>query len=632
MSSPNGSRYARTPRAAAQETAPAERMEGTQMVDGKPAGAVGNDGGLSAEVLALSARAERLLSAHARTRGLVANLPRADASPLRIALLGPYSAGKSMLVAALRRLSSAAVDELVDAAPKTHEPTPHPWNGVTLLDLPGTLSGDDEHSAAARLGVRGADALMIVTTSELPGEAETTAILQALDRDGFADRSVVVVNKMNAENSDRDVILDEIRKRLGPFADRVPIVPTDARDHVDALNDPHLTDAHRDLLFAESGVDALADELRRIVAPGVSGVRPRAQAHGLLRVLADAEQRWVLDGEELRAAETAKKVEESVSRAKQGVLSTCERERDVVASVIRAAGGTCAAGVSDKDGSVPADVADDVRHRLVCAVTEFDTKFSSSMRAAFDSLVAEYGAVVPEPEAWVNALDSPEAVTDVSPDDGSRFERALWKGAEEGVKAGVRRFHGWLGSVADSDSGQGSVASDIATRINNTRVGRKVLNVGRKVSGETGKFNPWGRGKAAEKVAGTAGKVQWALTVVGPLLDLTSVVQDQSERMKIGKRRKTITRHFEEEAVRTRSALDDSGTRHLDEWIVQVEQSLAGLTHQGAEIRAERDAALRGIRSLRDEAETLVARADRSDGTPGGRADRPGGTLGGPVD
>ncbi|WP_432174091.1 GTPase [Streptomyces sp. Tue6028] len=576
------------------------------MADGNPAGVMESDGGLNARVLALSARAERVLSAHARTRGLAASLPHADASPLRIALLGPYSAGKSMLIAALLRLSSAAVDELVDAAPKTHEPTPYAWNGVTLVDLPGTLSGNDEHSGAARLGVRGADALMIVTTSELPGEAETKAILQALDIDGFADRSVVVVNKMNAENSDRDVILDEIRKRLGPFADRVPIVPTDARDYVDAINDPDLTVAQRELLFTESGVDALADELQRIVAPGVSGIRPKALTFELLRVLADAEQHWVLEGEELTAAETAKKVEESISQAKQSVLSTLERESEAVASVIRAAGSKSADGVSEKDGNVPTDVARDVSGELAREMAKFDTNFSSSMRAAFDALVAEYGTDVPEPKAWLNDLDSPETTIDASPDGESRFERAVREGVEKGAKEGVRRAQEWIGKVAASGSGQGSVASDFATRINKNRVGQKLLNVGKKVSDETGKFNPWGRGKAAEKVSNTASKAQWVLAVMGPLIDLKSVAHDWGERKRIDEHRKTIRRHFDEEALRTRSALDDSGTQHLNEWIVEVEQSLSGLTDPGAEISAERETALGAIKSLHCEVGKLV--------------------------
>ncbi|MGW2891051.1 GTPase [Streptomyces griseoruber] len=586
------------------------------MTDGNPADALGSVEGLKALVPALIARAESALNAHPRTRGLTASLPHADTSPLRIALLGPYSAGKSMLIAALLQLPPADVDELVDAAPKTHEPTPYPWNDVTLVDLPGTLSGNDDHSGAARRGVRSADALMIVTTSELPGEAETRAILQALDSDGFADRSVVVVNKMNAENSDRDVILEEIRKRLGPFADRVPIVPTDARDYVDAANDPDLTIAQRELLVVESGVDALTAELRRIIAPGVSVVRPRAQAFELLRILADAEQKWVLDGEELGAAETAKEVKESISRAKEGVLSALERESEVVASKIKTAGGKAAAGISEKDGIVPVDVARAVSEELVRASSEFDANFSSSVRTAFDALVAEYGTGVPEPEDWVNDLDSPEPTIDASsddesPDDESPLARAVREAAEKAAKAGAKKMHEWIGKVAADGSKQGSTASDIANWLNKHQVGQKVLDASGKITNGVGKFKPWGKGKAANKVASTAGKVQMALAVMGPLMDLTSVAQDQGKWMAINKHRKMIRDHFDKEAHRQQTSLTDAGGRHLNEWIAEVEQSLSGLTKQGAEISAARETALEEIKNLRDEVEKLVGLTSR---------------------
>ncbi|MFB7288126.1 GTPase [Actinacidiphila glaucinigra] len=576
------------------------------MADGNPVDAMESDESLSALLPALVARAESVLNAHPRTRGLIASLPHADASPLRIALLGPYSAGKSMLVAALLRLSPAAVDELVDAAPKTHEPTPYPWNGVTLVDLPGTLSGNDEHFRAARRGVRGADALMIVTTSELPGEAETTAILQALDTDGFADRSVVVVNKMNAENNDRDVILEEIRKRLGPFADRVPIVPTDARDYVEAVNNPDLTSAQRDLLLAESGINALTAELQRIIAPGVSAVRPNAQAFELLRVLRDAEQKWVLEGEELHAAETAKKVEEAISQAKASVLSTLGRGSGAVASVIRSAGSKIAASLSEKD-DVPTDVARDLASELALVLAEFEFKFSESMRTAFEALVAEYGTDVPEPEAWVNDPDGPEATIDASPDAELRFARAVREGAENAAKAGGRRIREWIEEMAASDSEQGSTASNVATRIIKSRVGQKVLDAGGAVTNGAGKFRPWGRSKGAAKLAGAASKAQWVLTVIGPsLVEWKSVAQDQAERMKLDKRRKMIRRHSEEEALRQQTSLTDAGNRHLSKWIAEVEESLSGSTRQGAEITAEREKALGAIRGLRDEAEKLV--------------------------
>ncbi|GAA3957926.1 hypothetical protein GCM10022384_08660 [Streptomyces marokkonensis] len=563
----------------------------------------------SARVLALSARAEDVLYAHPRTRSLVADLPRADTSPLRIALLGPYSAGKSTLVAALLRLPAADVGALVDAAPKTHEATPYEWDGATLVDLPGTLSGDDEHSETARRGVRGADALMIVTTSELPGEAETGAILEALGPDGFADRSVVVVNKMNAENSDRDVVLGEIRARLGPFADRVPVVPTDARDYVDALNDPSLSAADRSALVTDSGIDALTAELRRVVAPGVEGVRPGAQAFELLRVLADAERRWELDGEELGAARTARKAAEVIAAARELVLSALDREGGVVADRVTTAGDRAAAEVSDKDGTVPDRVVRAVRDELEAARGDFDAKFLSSVRTAFDVLVGEYGTGLPEPGPWVNDVEAPGTTPAASPKEASPLAQAGKKAATKGLKTGAGKAGEWLGKVKDGGHGPGSAAAAVVDKLSKYGVGQKILDAGGKVTDGAGKFKPWGKTKAAGKVAGAAGKAQWALAVMGPLTDLAGVAREQGEWMAVKKQRQKIRDHFAEQASAQREVLTDAGTRYLSAWIALVEQSLGGLTERGARIDTEREAALRAIGELREEAVRLAGQA-----------------------
>ncbi|MFB7086537.1 GTPase [Streptomyces sp. NPDC056296] len=563
----------------------------------------------SGRVLALSARAEDVLDAHPRTRPLAADLPRADTSPLRIALLGPYSAGKSTLVAALLRLPAADVGALVDAAPKTHEATSYEWDGATLVDLPGTLSGDDEHSEAARRGVRGADALMIVTTSELPGEAETGAILEALGPDGFADRSVVVVNKMNAENSDRDVVLDEIRARLGPFADRVPVVPTDARDYVDAVNDPSLPAADRAALVTDSGIDALAVELRRVVAPGVGGVRPRAQAFELLRVLADAERRWELAGGDLDAARSARKAGEAVTAARELVLSSLDRESGVVADRITAAGGRAAAGVSDKDGAVPDRVARAVRDELEDTAGDFAARFSSSVRTAFDALVADYGTHVPEPDPWVNDLEAIGTNPVAAPKEASPLAQGVKEAAKKGAKAGAAKAGEWLGKVKDGGHGPGSAAAAVVDKLSKLGVGQKILDAGGKVTDGAGKFKPWGKTKAAGKVADAAGKVQWALAVMGPLTDLAGIAQEQGEWMAVNKRRQEIRDHFAEQARAQRKALTDAGTWYVSAWIALVERSLDGITERGARIDAEREAALTAIEDLRDEAARLAGPA-----------------------
>ncbi|WP_329523567.1 50S ribosome-binding GTPase [Streptomyces jietaisiensis] len=552
-------------------------------------------------MLELSARAEEVLNLHSRTRDLTAALPRTDRSPLRIALLGPYSAGKSTLIAALLRLPAAEVEKIVDAAPKTREATPYPWNGVILVDLPGTLSGDEAHLAAAGRGVRGADALMIVTTSELPGEAETKAVLQALDADGFADRSVVVVNKMNAENSDRDVILDEIRKRLGPFADRVPIVPTDARDFLDAANDPGLTDEERELLGSGSGIDALTAELLSIVAPGVSGVRPRAQAYELLRVLADAEELWDLHGEELDAVRTAEKVGASLSRAEEDVRKALGRESEVLAARIRTAGSRIADSISEKNGTVPTDVATAAARELVHSHTDFDIALSQATRAAFDALTAEYGDVVPEPEEWVNGVNPPEAHPVAPPK--SPLEEAVRKAAEDAAKQGVGKLSEWFTKIA-SDKKHAAAVVDL---LNKSRVGQKLFDPSGKLTNGAKKFKPWGKVKATDKVSGWAtGTAKWAEAAVGPAGDTWSVIQDHSERAAVDKHRKKLRDHYADVALQQRDSLVNAGEQHLRTWIAEVEQALSGLVHPGAGVGAAREAALAEIGDVRDEVKRLI--------------------------
>ncbi|MFC8879618.1 hypothetical protein, partial [Streptomyces ardesiacus] len=286
------------------------------------------------------------------------------------------------------------------------------------------------------------------------------------------------------------------------------------------------------------------------------------------------------------------------------VLDTLDRESEIVASRVRTAGGRAADGVSEKNGTVPVDIATAVTGELIDARTDFDVRFSSSLRAAFDALVAEYGDAVPEPEAWVNEVDAPEAT--LAAPTQSPYERAIREAAEKAEKVGAKKLHALIEKVA----GEPEAAAKIANWLNKTRAGQKVLDAGGKITNGVDKFKPWGRIKATKKVAGAAGKVQWAVAAMGPLMDVKSIAQDQSRWKAIQKRRQALGDHFADVALRQRTDLNDTGERHLSEWIAEVKQSLSGLTKQGAEISAARETALEGIRSLRDEAEKLVRAGD----------------------
>jgi hypothetical protein len=137
-------------------------------------------------------------------------------------------------------------------------------------------------------------------------------------------------------------------------------------------------------------------------------------------------------------------------------------------------------------------------------------------------------------------------------------------------------------------------------------MGQKLLDSGGKVTNGVKKFKPWGKVNATNKVSSWAGKAHWAATAMGPTLEAVSIIQDQSERMAVDKRRKELRDHFANVALQQRNSLVDAGEQHLREWIADVEHALGDLTRPGGQIGATREAALKEIGSLRDEAKKLV--------------------------
>ncbi|MFF3350623.1 hypothetical protein [Streptomyces sp. NPDC002779] len=60
-------------------------------------------------------------------------------------------------------------------------------------------------------------------------------------------------------------------------------------------------------------------------------------------------------------------------------------------------GGRAADSVCEKNGVVPVEIASAISEELVHVRTDFDVRFSSAVRTAFDMLVTEYGDGVRSP-------------------------------------------------------------------------------------------------------------------------------------------------------------------------------------------------------------------------------------------
>lgn len=189
-------------------------------------------------------------------------------APLRIALVGEFSAGKSALIAALTGEELA-----VDADVTTQSVTEYRWQGLVLVDTPGVHADSDPtaHDRMAREATSGADLVLFVVTNELFNQRLADHLRHILDSDGLdlAAKTCVVVNKMDRENNPEAEVLGEVNRVLAPYPD-VPVYLCAAGRRLQARQQSNERLAQR--FEQQSGMDDLTAGLNRFVADaGASG-------------------------------------------------------------------------------------------------------------------------------------------------------------------------------------------------------------------------------------------------------------------------------------------------------------------------------------------------------------------------
>lgn len=534
--------------------------------------------------LALKIAAE--LEAHDRTHHLAAIVPNEDSTPLRIALVGPYNAGKTLLIGALLKLPTDELDQLVAAAPKTSAVTNYAWRQIALLDLPGTLSGNDEHEAQARAGMRRADAVIIVTTVELSGPEETAHIHRLLGPEGFANRAIIVINKMNAENSDPQIVRAEIERRLGDYALAVPIVLTDVRDYVDANNEPDLTDDERVLLRSDSGVVQLIQAIDDLASRGLDALRSEAQAHELARVLDDARDAWTLDEIEEEATALANRLAQAIEAAKMLLHDGIAKETAALEADIRSAGELLSRAVSEEDGSIPRSKTAEADAVQAKANERFDRRMNQLAADAEQILEAELEQVVLAAARFESARETTAAQARQFKKDRSDkvFDRLLSEGSN--------KLGDWMRKLASGGTAKGGDAHNAAKLINN------LLRRDPK---------PYIHKNLAGKLTRAAKGAGWAANALGPALDIKSIAEAQVRRMKIDNYRKDIRQRFNREATERAADSRRDAEAWAESWLREVTAPVLDDIRAGQELDRDRDQALARIGDLRSQADSLLA-------------------------
>lgn len=203
-------------------------------------------------------------------------------APLRIVLIGEFSAGKSSIIAAL-----TGANLKIDADVATDSVAEYPWRGLVLVDTPGIQAQESQtdHDVIAREATVGADLVLFVVTNELfnPRLANHLSYILAGQGLGLAGKTCVVVNKMDRESNPDGVIVSEVCKVLGPYPD-IPVHLCAAAKYLQAANAPA---ALRGRFLMQSRVDEMIGSLDRFVADaGTTGrlATPLAVAADLLEL------------------------------------------------------------------------------------------------------------------------------------------------------------------------------------------------------------------------------------------------------------------------------------------------------------------------------------------------------------
>lgn len=510
-----------------------------------------------------------------RWNDLVEQLPvPAEADPIRIAFVGPYNAGKSSLIAALTR------DLTIPRSgkPESFDARRYVWqNGIELVDLPGWFSGFADHDDRANEELRrSADLVVFVLTVELGDETIVEAIELVLGTLGFADRAIVVVNKSLSEDSDPDIIREEVARRLGRHA-AVQVFTTDAQSFLDTISGEFdLDDESIQTLTESSGIEELSGALNEMVSQHGLSARFGAQSRQGARVADEALQRLVPDEVERAAIDQLDEFEAAIRDAKDRL------ERLATAHLSRMESDLGA--IADRLIAEPklSDAEHESAWKAACqpasALAEDATSVLSELAETLGGI-----AVALDPGASDGAPRKPTSGNHQSQAGsrplGPRVLDAM--GIDVGWAADVVAKAGK--KVAQEGSDKGSLAYELARKLQPKKV-----------------FKPYGRLKDAEKIRKGAKGLGKATAVIPAIEEVWGWWKETNDLRAAERSKKEIRQRYADaaraETERVRIEFEDWKRESLATYDEKLLSGRAPL----AAVAAEREVTRQAITALRD--------------------------------
>ena len=189
-----------------------------------------------------------------------------DATPLTIAFVGQYDAGKSTIL----RVLTGREDIVIDSDVSTDTVTAYDWKGVMLLDTPGIDAGHPDHDERTYAVIDRADLLVFVVTNELFDETIGRHFRQLAFNRQHARRMLLVVNKMGQDPGSPETKRPDLEKVTAPLTlEDFRGVFIDARSWLEAQE---ADDEDRADLLEIANISALLEALNAFIAErGIAG-------------------------------------------------------------------------------------------------------------------------------------------------------------------------------------------------------------------------------------------------------------------------------------------------------------------------------------------------------------------------
>ncbi len=151
---------------------------------------------------------------------------------INVAFIGQYSAGKSSIISALTNEDVAIGTDVT-----TENATEYNWGAFLVTDTPG-LQNNQDHDEKANEAIKNADLIVYCITYELFNRYTLEDYLNLAYTKGYANKMILVINKINSEEcDDRNELIkiytDSLNRSLAPHRlDDVPYCFIDVQDYI----------------------------------------------------------------------------------------------------------------------------------------------------------------------------------------------------------------------------------------------------------------------------------------------------------------------------------------------------------------------------------------------------------------